>query len=130
MSGGIFPDRPFSLNIKCIIFTIIIALGYWYLPYKNVYVLIFLLWLPYIALSWYDYAYDCEDKIQPTLFPYGRYIFLPFKPQGYKQEYDKLTPEQINKMNELDHNITWSIIILIIAYFGFNLTKNNIYRGI
>lgn len=117
MSGGIFPDRPFSLNIKCIIFTIIIALGYWYLPYKNVYVLIFLLWLPYIALSWYDYAYDCEDKIQPTLFPYGRYIFLPFKPQGYKQEFDKLSEEQIKKMNELDHNITWSLLILIFGYF-------------
>jgi hypothetical protein len=116
MAGGIFPNRPFAWNIKCIIFTILIAGGYWYLPPKNIYALFFLLWIPYIAMSWYDYAYDCRDKIQPTLFPYGRWVFLPFKPPGYKAEFEKLPKEQIATMNWLDHNLTWIILIAIIFY--------------
>jgi hypothetical protein len=125
MAGGIFESRPFAWNIKCIIFTILIAGGYWYLPNKNIYILLFLLWLPYIAMAWYDYAYDCKDKMQPTLFPYGRYIFLPFKPAGYKAEFEKLPKEQIDAMKRLDHVITWSILItLIVVYVIYNRKQN------
>lgn len=118
MAGGIFEGRPFSWNLKCIVFTAMIAGGYWYLPYRNKYVLLFLLWLPYVALAWYDYAYDCKDKMQPTLFPYGRHIFLPFKPAGYKQEFNKLPPEQIRSMDKLDHIVTWTLLVIAIGYFS------------
>lgn len=117
MAGGIFPGRPFAWNIKCIIFTLVLAGGYWFSPPRNIWILFFLLWVPYIAMTWYDYAYDCKNKMQPTLFPYGRYVFLPFKPPGYQAEYQKLPAEQIEAMNTLDHNITW--ILLIVAVFGF-----------
>lgn len=116
MAGGIFPGRPFAWNIKCVIFTLVLAGGYWFAPPRNVWILFFLLWIPYIAMTWYDYAYDCKNKMQPTLFPYGRYIFLPFKPPGYQAEYAKLPPEQIEAMITLDHNVTW--ILLIISIFG------------
>lgn len=117
MSGGIFAERPFAWNIKCIIFSAAIAGGYWYLPSKSLYVLAFLLWLPYVAMAWYDYSYDCQDKMQPTLFPYGRYLFLPFKPAGYKQEFDKLPPEQIKKMDSLDHVVTWTIAVCLLGVY-------------
>ena len=120
MAGGIFPGHPFALNIKCIIFTAILAGGYWYLPHKNPWLLAFLIWFPYIALAWYDYSYDCKDKLKPTLVPFGRYIWLPFKPQGYKDEFNKLPPEQIEAMNKLDHIILWSALATGAAYF---LTK-------
>jgi hypothetical protein len=116
MAGGIFPNRPFSWNIKCIIFTAIIAGGYWYLPPKNTLILLFLLWIPYVAVAWYDYSYDCKDKIQPTLFPFGRYIFLPFKPSGYKQAFEKMPKEQIEAMNNIDHIVSWTILIVVIAF--------------
>lgn len=116
MAGGIFPGKSFAWNIKCIVFTAFIAGGYWYLPPKNVYVLIFLLWLPYVAMAWYDYAYDCKDKMMPTLFPFGRYIFLPFKPQGYKDAFDKMSPEQILSMDRLDHITTWTALVIIIFF--------------
>jgi hypothetical protein len=115
MAGGIFPGRPFAWNIKCIIFTILIAGGYWYLPHRNKYVLIFLLWIPYLALAWYDYYYDCKDKMMPTLFPYGRKIYLPFKPPDYKREFEKMPETQIKAMDRLDHIVTWSIFIVIIG---------------
>jgi len=116
MAGGIFPGKPFNWNVKCIVFTIFIAAGYWYLPPKNLYVLAFLLWLPYIALAWYDYSYDCKDKLQPTLIPYGRTMFLPFKPAGYKQEFDKMPKDQIQAMDTLDHLVTWTLLVIVIFY--------------
>lgn len=115
MSGGIFPGRPFHFNIKCIIFTLLIAGGYWFLPPRNMMILIFLLWIPYIALAWYDYSYDCHDKIMPTVIPFGRYIFLPFKPQGYKDEFKKLSSEQISTMDTVDHITGWTILSICIG---------------
>jgi len=75
--------------------------------------------MPYIALAWYDYSYNCEFKMMPTIIPYGRYLFLPFKPQGYKDEYKKLPPEAIKAMDTLDHIVTWTIIIIIISIVIF-----------
>jgi len=111
MSGGIFPNYPFQLNIKCIIFTVFIAGGYWWLPKKNWIVLFFLLWLPYIVLAWYDYVYQCQYKMQPTLIPFGRYAFLPFKPPDYKKAFNELPTSAKNDMDRLDHITLWTIII-------------------
>lgn len=115
MSGGIFPNYPFHFNIKCIIFTLFICLGYWFLPSKSILILIFLLWFPYIALAWYDYSYQCIDKMQPTIIPFGRYIFLPFKPEGYKKQYKKLPKSAIRAMNTLDHITAWTLLIILIG---------------
>jgi hypothetical protein len=118
MSGGIFPNYPFHFNVKCIIFTMVIVFGYWFLPPKNYIVLIFLLWLPYVSLAWYDYSYNCEDKMMPTIIPFGRYIFLPFKPKGYQDEYKKLPPQAIQAMDTLDHITGWTIVIIILGFLG------------
>ena len=115
MAGGIFPRYPFHFNIKCIIFTLLIVFGYWYLPPRNIIVLLFLLWIPYIALAWYDYSYNCINKMQPTLIPFGRYIFLPFKPSGYKKKFDELPKSAISAMNTLDHITGWTIFVILIA---------------
>lgn len=117
MAGGLFPGYPFALNIKCIIFTAILAAGYWFAPHKNLWVLSFLIWFPYIALAWYDYAYKCQGQLQPTLVPFGRYIWLPFKPPSYKKEFDELPPEKIQSMKNLDHLILWSALAVAISYF-------------
>jgi hypothetical protein len=117
MGGGLFPGHPFALNIKCIIFTALLAGGYWFAPHKNILVLIFLLWFPYIALAWYDYAYGCRDRLKPTLVPFGRYIWLPFKPPDYKEEFNRMPADQINAMNRVDHLVGWSIIAAAAGWF-------------
>lgn len=117
MAGGLFPGHPFSLNVKCIIFTAVLAAGYWFAPYKNLWVLAFLIWFPYIALAWYDYMYDCRDKLKPTLVPFGREIWLPFKPPGYKEEFNKMPADQIAAMNKLDHILFWTIIAGAIGWY-------------
>ena len=118
MAGGIFPGHPFEFNMKCILFTAAIAGGYWFLPPKNFWVLFFLLWFPYISLAWYVYSYNCRDKLGPTVVPFGRYIWLPFKPQGYKDDFNKMADQQIQVMNKVDHLVGWSILVgLLIVYF-------------
>lgn len=115
MSGGIFPNYPFNFNVKCIIFTLLIVLGYWYFPPRNIIVLLFLLWIPYISLAWYDYSYQCIDKMQPTIIPFGRYFFLPFKPPEYKKKYKELPKTAIRAMDRLDHITGWTILIILIS---------------
>ena len=112
MAGGIFPGYPFQPNWKCVIFTAVLASGYWYLPQKNWWVLVALLILPYVAMSWYDYMYECSNKLKPTIVPFGRQLFLPLKPHGYKQEYSTLPPEAIQAMDRLDHTVAWILMVL------------------
>ena len=125
MSGGIFPNYPFKFNIKCIIFTLVLALGYWFAPSKNIWILFLLLWLPYISLAWYDYMYECKQQMSPTLIPFGRYIFLPFKPKSYKKEFSELPPEAISDMDKLDDATAWTIFIILIFGSAYFLYKRN-----
>lgn len=116
MAGGLFDDQPFSLNIKCIIFTLLLACGYWYLPQKNVYILLALLYFPYLALAWYDYAYKCQvGLLQPTIFPFGEYVYLPFKPPDYKERYEALTGER-KKYMRFYSAILGGLVALIFLY--------------
>jgi len=121
MAGGIYEGRPFSLNWKCVVFSALLAGGYWVLPPKNWIVLAFLIWAPYIALSWYDYAYDCRDKLQPTVVPWGRYLWLPFKPPEYKAAFDKMAQSQIDTMDRVDHLATFTLLLVLLALLGRTL---------
>lgn len=115
MAGGLFDDQPFALNIKCIIFTLLLAAGYWYLPPKKLWVLFALLYFPYLALAWYDYAYKCQvGLLQPTVFPFGEYIYLPFKPPDYKERYQVMSPERKSKMKEYGRFIAAVIVGIVI----------------
>ena len=73
------------------------------------------LWFPYIALAWYDYTYECKSKLGPTPVPFGRYIWLPFKPPGYKKEYENLPEYKKGIMDNVDHLAGWSLLIAVIA---------------
>ena len=119
MAGGIFPGKPFEWNIKCIVFTALIAGGYWFSPHKNVWMLMFLLWSPYVAMAWYDYTYDCANKLKPTAVPFGRYIWLPFKPAGYKRLFNELPPEKIAIMDRVDHVTTWTLLIVVMSVLAW-----------
>lgn len=116
MAGGIFPGQPFSFNWKCVIFTFILAGGYWYLPHRNPWILAFLIWFPYLALAWYDYSYGCKNKIKPNMVPFGRYIWVPFKPKEYQEEFKKLPTEP---MDRLDHLAGWTIVTGLAIYYVY-----------
>ena len=122
MAGGLFDTQPFSLNIKCIIFTLLLAGGYWFLPKNKIWILVALLYFPYLALAWYDYYYRCQyNLLQPTVFPFGEYLYLPFKPPDYKERYNKMPQERKDKMKEYGRFIAAVILgivlVLYTAYF-------------
>ncbi len=124
MAGGLFDSQPFSLNIKCIVFTLLIAGGYWYLPPKKLWILVALLYFPYLALAWYDYVYDCRiGLLQPTIFPFGEYVYLPFKPPDYKERYEKLPQEKKDRMKEYGRLVAAIIIGVVLTILAYTRLK-------
>jgi hypothetical protein len=76
-------DRtPPAVNLKCIVFTALLASGYWFLPNRNKYVLAALCYFPYLALAWYDYIYECKHNFGPT---YLARFYSWAKPQSSRQ---------------------------------------------
>ena len=63
MAGGIFVDRPFHPNPKCILFAGALMGSYWYLPHKNPFLLPLIFIVGYITMAWYDYLYECKSKL-------------------------------------------------------------------
>jgi UDP-N-acetylmuramyl pentapeptide phosphotransferase/UDP-N-acetylglucosamine-1-phosphate transferase len=82
MGAGLF-GTPLYVNEKCIIFAFFILAVFW-MPHPKAWeheaVLAFILAMAaYVLMAWYDYIYDCNDKLGPTLLgaligwakPYG-----------------------------------------------------------
>ena len=87
MAGGLF-GRPFVLNEKCIVFSLICMALFLFKPtFGNQYLLYFTLFIifvvAYVAMAWYDYYFNCD------LLPLqkGKYSLQQFiKPPAHKPE--------------------------------------------
>lgn len=125
MAGGIFPNKPFQLNIKCIIFSMIMIILFLYCPtFTNTwikYITLFMIFVvSYVAMAWYDYIFDC--RIAPLKKGYAslqQYI----KPDAHvpeKQLEDKDTSQDINLhklMIYLFHILMVVPLLLYIVYY-------------
>lgn len=100
-----------SWNLKCIVFTLLMAGGYWYLPPKNKWVLLLLLYFPYLVMAWYDYYYQCKRQFGPTFL---MHYYQWFKPPGSEQLYkwDKMSPKWKKIILLVDLVIAVSIVII------------------
>lgn len=86
-------DGPITGNVKCIIISLVLAGLYWYLPYRNKYALLFILYTTYLVIAYYDYFYDCRrGQFGPTFL---RTYYEWAKPGKSKQSiiYSNLCPE-------------------------------------
>ncbi len=83
MAGGIFVNRPFSFNLKCIVFGFALVIGYWGAAAPNVnfwlFPLIFV--LAYVAMAWYDELYNCSDRLRSGRYGVLSVVDSIFKPQ-------------------------------------------------
>jgi hypothetical protein len=131
MSGGIFPNYPFVLNIKCIIFALIIMGIYTYCPPKLdsnikiffVYFIIFV--ISYVALAWYDYYYVCQ---QLPLQKGPNSVTATIKPpivNKNAQILHLMTPQEVDKNNRTIFWMHLLIIVPILAYVGFSKEKTH-----
>jgi len=70
MAGGIFVNRPFSFNIKCVVFGMALVIGYWGAagPAVNFWMFPLIFVVAYVAMAWYDELYSCSDRMRS-----GRY---------------------------------------------------------
>jgi hypothetical protein len=76
MYGGIFTERPFEFNLKCIVISLFLAVAYWVSPKQNMVVLILILFASYFAISIYDHLYNCEARMKSGQYS-PRSIFKP-----------------------------------------------------
>ena len=132
MAGGLF-GRPFVLNAKCIVFSLIIMMLFMIKPnFKSnivLYVTLFIIFvLSYVAMAWYDYFYDCR------LLPLkrGKYSFTGlFKPPAHQPEkqyqHDDHSHDTNTKENKrhhmfvyVTHIIIFVPILVYVAYYKGN----------
>ena len=94
----------------------LISLVFYFLPKNNWVVLAFLLYIPYFLLAWYDYFANCKFRMNPTLFPFGRFIFLPMKPDPYKRRFDELDPYVVQNIANFDKYVGVAIGVAAIIF--------------
>ena len=102
---------------------LILSLVFYYLPKKNKFAMAFLLYLPYFVLAWYDFLMNCKFRMQPTIFPFGRFIYLPFKPAPYKKRFDNLDPVVLKNIINFDKYVTVSLILGGVIFCMFRFIK-------
>ena len=122
MSGGLFPGYPFTLNIKCIIFSLIIMLIYTVqpptlalAPNMLLYFLIFV--VSYVTLAWYDYYYGCSQLPLQRWSKTGLTQF--FKPPVYDKK------RQMDKNNKTIYALHLLLIVPLLLYVGLGRGKVN-----
>lgn len=130
MSGGLFTGYPFTLNIKCIIFSLIIMLIYTFRPpilslgpSLLVYFLIFV--ISYVALAWYDYFYSCQQlPLFKSNSPYAiTDKFKPIPTQPKKQKEHLFSQKEIDKNNITIYALHVLIIVPLLLYIGLKAQK-------
>ena len=125
MAGGLF-GQPFVLNVKCIIFALIVIGVFLINPtsvLKNKLLLVSVLFgifvIAYVAMAWYDYYYDCrllplrKGKLSFT----G--LFKPGAHQPSKQYTGKMTGLEMHKHHMSLYILHILVIVPLIAYIAY-----------
>ncbi len=131
MAGGL-PNTgvPFTLNIKCIVFSMIIIALYLYKPpdIKNKFVLYSVLFglfvISYVSMAWYDYYFECSSvPLRKGYASLQQYI----KPPAHEPEKQIMhveTPHEHHKrmvLIYLSHIIFIVPFLLYIVYYEDNV---------
>lgn len=130
MAGGIFPNYPFQLNIKCVIFSIIIISLFFYKPpnvnnYWKIFISLVLFVVSYVAMAWYDYKFECQ-KLALKRGTNTAGITQKFKPPTHtesQRDMSKATKEENALELYLIHIYHILVITPLLLYVGIN--KNN-----
>lgn len=118
MSKDCVDEAP-SANIKCIVFSLVLAGGYWFLPPKNKWVLLALLYFPYLILAWYDYYYACKRNLGPT---YLALFYKDLKPKESEQikTYENWCPKWKQRVLIIDIILLVILLALAVPFWKWN----------
>jgi hypothetical protein len=129
MAGGLF-GKPFKINIKCVIFSLICMGLFLHKPeFKSntsLYIALGLIFvIAYVAMAWYDFFFDCQ--IAPL--DRGSFSFTGlFKPSHSDNNDEKDEEKQKREISRKAYLIYFSHILFfapLIAYVGFYKNKVN-----
>lgn len=126
MAGGIFPNYPFVLNPKCVVFSGIIIFLFFYSPpdmnvYWKLFIAFILFVISYVAMAWYDYKFECQKlALKRGTSKYG--ITQQFKPPTH-------TPSQTDSSKDTKSEIRLNQMILHIYHIVF-ITPLLLYIGL
>ena len=82
MTSGLFVEKPFHPNPKCVVFAVALMLLYWFLPRENnVFMLPIIFVVAYVSMAWYDYLYDCSSIMRSGSYIGSNTFDAIFKPQ-------------------------------------------------
>ena len=101
----------------------LLSLVFYYIPKRNKIAMAFLLYLPYFLLAWYDFFMNCRFRMQPTIFPFGRYIYLPIKPNPYKKRYAELDPVIKQNIINFDKYVAVSLVLGGVIFLMFRFLR-------
>jgi len=126
MAGGIF-NQPFTLNVKCIVFSLIIMTIFLYCPKieSNLVMgttLFTIFVISYVAMAWYDAFYNC------TVLPLKRGQFgitTLFKPETHskKQKTHKEDETDMRLKNIFIYVSHIIFIVPLLVYIGVYQNK-------
>jgi hypothetical protein len=127
MAGGLF-GRPFTFNVKCIIFSMICMALFLYKPdIKNQYVLygtLFVIFtVAYVAMAWYDYYFNCDIlPLKKGKYSLQQYIKPPaHKPKKQVEHKDEAVDKKMRRI--LIYALHILFIVPILAYLALYKTK-------
>ena len=109
-------DDTIGANWRCIIITIILALGYWYLPRRNKWILLAILYFTYLAIAIYDHMFDCRRNMKPTVLALFYSWVKPRDSRQYK-DYNKWSPAMKTKILIIDLLILFFILVFVLPWF-------------
>ena len=115
MAGGLF-GQPFSINVKCIIFSFLCIALFLFRPDYNNKILLYgslglIFIIAYVAMAWYDYIFNCD------VLPLKRGKFTltsQFKPPIHQEE-KQIDNVETSKEDKLKHYLIYLSHILIIV---------------
>lgn len=120
MAGGIFVNRPFHLNVKCLLFSVVCML---LLRPENplLYPVIFV--CAYVSMAWYDYMYNCDTILFSGSSIGPNTLDAIFKPQRRYQNPELVQNQENEYLKRV--NIFHVVIGFILSWVGYQGLATN-----
>lgn len=124
MSGGIYTERKFEPNIKCIIFAFTMIAFYWvsarFANPNNFLMFLLIFVISYVAMAWYDVMYNCSTRLysgkQGIIAPFDSIFKDQLRQYNHSRDDTVLDQEKIYQKNVYLFHILF--VVPVLAYVG------------
>ena len=122
MAGGIFGHQAFVLNPKCVAFSFLVILLFFYRPPVDmtrigiVVTIAALFVASYVSMAWYDYYFECRiDPLQKSQSPLS--VTEKLKPPVHSLQ--QISPVECSKQKTLIYMFHIIIVAPLLAWIAY-----------